>query len=102
MRALRLISVWNGSSLSQSRPALLPGLFSYLSYLFWFLLFFLVFVSGVNTACLSKLFPTRSHTVAAQGGINAALGNITEVALYFLLYLLPLCLSKQSLFPPFL
>ncbi|PHJ16218.1 flavoprotein subunit of succinate dehydrogenase, partial [Cystoisospora suis] len=34
--------------------------------------------AGVNTACLSKLFPTRSHTVAAQGGINAALGNITE------------------------
>lgn len=32
---------------------------------------------GFNTACLSKLFPTRSHTVAAQGGINAALGNMT-------------------------
>jgi len=31
-----------------------------------------------NVACVSKLFPTRSHTVAAQGGINAALGNITE------------------------
>ena len=27
---------------------------------------------------MSKLFPTRSHTVAAQGGINAALGNMTE------------------------
>tara|TARA_B100000401_G_scaffold104308_1_gene67595 strand:+ start:10487 stop:12289 length:1803 start_codon:yes stop_codon:yes gene_type:complete len=32
---------------------------------------------GLNVACISKLFPTRSHTVAAQGGINAALGNIT-------------------------
>lgn len=31
-----------------------------------------------NVACVSKLFPTRSHTVAAQGGINAALGNVTE------------------------
>jgi len=34
--------------------------------------------AGFNTACISKLFPTRSHTVAAQGGINAALGNMTE------------------------
>ena len=33
---------------------------------------------GFNVACVSKLFPTRSHTVAAQGGINASLGNITE------------------------
>ena len=33
---------------------------------------------GLNVACISKLFPTRSHTVAAQGGINAALGNITK------------------------
>ena len=33
---------------------------------------------GFDVACISKLFPTRSHTVAAQGGINAALGNITE------------------------
>ena len=31
---------------------------------------------GFKTACLSKVFPTRSHTVAAQGGINAALGNM--------------------------
>ena len=31
-----------------------------------------------NVACISKLFPTRSHTVAAQGGINAALGNMTK------------------------
>ncbi len=30
-----------------------------------------------KVACISKLFPTRSHTVAAQGGINAALGNMT-------------------------
>jgi len=34
--------------------------------------------SGLKTACISKLFPTRSHTVAAQGGINAALGNMGE------------------------
>ncbi len=33
---------------------------------------------GFKTACVSKLFPTRSHTVAAQGGINAALANMTE------------------------
>lgn len=32
--------------------------------------------NGFNTACITKLFPTRSHTVAAQGGINAALGNM--------------------------
>jgi len=32
--------------------------------------------AGFRTACLTKLFPTRSHTVAAQGGINAALGNM--------------------------
>ena len=29
--------------------------------------------------CITKLFPTRSHTVAAQGGINAALGNMSKV-----------------------
>lgn len=34
--------------------------------------------AGFKTACISKLFPTRSHTVAAQGGINAALGNMSE------------------------
>ncbi|KAJ1914439.1 succinate dehydrogenase flavoprotein subunit [Mycoemilia scoparia] len=34
--------------------------------------------AGFNTACVSKLFPTRSHTVAAQGGINAAIGNMTK------------------------
>ncbi|HEX9876493.1 MAG TPA: succinate dehydrogenase flavoprotein subunit [Gammaproteobacteria bacterium] len=33
---------------------------------------------GLSTACLSKVFPTRSHTVAAQGGISAALGNMGE------------------------
>src|SRR5207245_10869195 len=32
--------------------------------------------AGLRTACLSKVFPTRSHTVAAQGGISAALGNM--------------------------
>jgi succinate dehydrogenase (ubiquinone) flavoprotein subunit len=34
--------------------------------------------AGFKTACISKLFPTRSHTVAAQGGINAALGNMHD------------------------
>eukprot|EP00563_Minutocellus_polymorphus_P003629 CAMPEP_0181026872 /NCGR_PEP_ID=MMETSP1070-20121207/3871_1 /TAXON_ID=265543 /ORGANISM="Minutocellus polymorphus, Strain NH13" /LENGTH=645 /DNA_ID=CAMNT_0023104093 /DNA_START=263 /DNA_END=2200 /DNA_ORIENTATION=- len=34
--------------------------------------------AGFKTACVSKLFPTRSHTVAAQGGVNAALGNMSE------------------------
>ena len=33
---------------------------------------------GLKTACVSKVFPTRSHTVAAQGGISAALGNMGE------------------------
>ncbi|MHB1589447.1 MAG: succinate dehydrogenase flavoprotein subunit [Metallibacterium scheffleri] len=33
---------------------------------------------GLNTACISKVFPTRSHTVAAQGGIASALGNMGE------------------------
>src|SRR5262249_19023905 len=32
--------------------------------------------AGLATACITKLFPTRSHTVAAQGGISAALGNL--------------------------
>ena len=34
--------------------------------------------SGFKTACITKVFPTRSHTVAAQGGISAALGNNGE------------------------
>ena len=34
--------------------------------------------AGLATACLTKVFPTRSHTVAAQGGISAALGNMGE------------------------
>jgi succinate dehydrogenase / fumarate reductase flavoprotein subunit len=34
--------------------------------------------AGLKTACVSKVFPTRSHTVAAQGGISAALGNMGE------------------------
>ncbi|MDR9414043.1 MAG: succinate dehydrogenase flavoprotein subunit [Spiribacter sp.] len=33
---------------------------------------------GLKTACLTKVFPTRSHTVAAQGGVSAALGNMGE------------------------
>ena len=34
--------------------------------------------NGFKTACISKVFPTRSHTVAAQGGISAALGNMGD------------------------
>ncbi len=34
--------------------------------------------AGFSTACISKVFPTRSHTVAAQGGISAALGNMGD------------------------
>ena len=35
-------------------------------------------VAGFKTACITKVFPTRSHTVAAQGGIGASLGNMAE------------------------
>ncbi len=35
-------------------------------------------LEGLSTACITKLFPTRSHTVAAQGGMSAALGNMGE------------------------
>ncbi len=35
-------------------------------------------VEGLRTACITKVFPTRSHTVAAQGGVAAALGNMAE------------------------
>ena len=34
--------------------------------------------AGLSTACVTKVFPTRSHTVAAQGGVSAALGNMGE------------------------
>ena len=34
-------------------------------------------LKGLRTACITKVFPTRSHTVAAQGGISAALGNMS-------------------------
>ena len=34
--------------------------------------------AGLRTACITKVFPARSHTVAAQGGIAAALGNMGE------------------------
>ncbi|SUS04192.1 succinate dehydrogenase, flavoprotein subunit [Candidatus Defluviicoccus seviourii] len=34
--------------------------------------------AGLKTACITKVFPTRSHTVAAQGGIGAALGNMAD------------------------
>src|SRR5213596_2099823 len=35
-------------------------------------------IEGLKTACISKVFPTRSHTVSAQGGIAAALGNMSD------------------------
>ena len=38
---------------------------------------------GAKTAVISKLYPTRSHTGAAQGGISAALGNMEEAVRYF-------------------
>src|ERR1700742_5148339 len=38
---------------------------------------------GLKAACITKVFPTRSHTVAAQGGISAALGNMGEDAWRF-------------------
>ncbi len=41
---------------------------------------------GLNTAIISKVFPTRSHTVAAQGGISAALGNMGEDSWQFHMY----------------
>ncbi|WP_168077389.1 succinate dehydrogenase flavoprotein subunit [Caulobacter sp. SSI4214] len=34
--------------------------------------------AGLKTACVTKVFPTRSHTVAAQGGISASLGNMSQ------------------------
>jgi succinate dehydrogenase / fumarate reductase flavoprotein subunit len=34
--------------------------------------------AGLKTACITKVFPTRSHTVAAQGGVSASLGNMGE------------------------
>ena len=37
-----------------------------------------VAAQGLSTACITKVFPTRSHTVAAQGGMSAALGNMGE------------------------
>ncbi|HET7060702.1 MAG TPA: succinate dehydrogenase flavoprotein subunit [Nitrosospira sp.] len=42
--------------------------------------------AGLKVAVLSKVFPTRSHTVAAQGGIAAALGNVTEDYWYWHMY----------------
>ncbi len=41
---------------------------------------------GLKTAIISKVFPTRSHTVAAQGGISAALGNMGEDSWQFHMY----------------
>ncbi|MFA7439285.1 FAD-dependent oxidoreductase, partial [Castellaniella sp.] len=35
-------------------------------------------LAGLSVAVLTKVFPTRSHTVAAQGGISASIGNMSE------------------------
>jgi succinate dehydrogenase / fumarate reductase, flavoprotein subunit len=43
-------------------------------------------LAGLNVAVLSKVFPTRSHTVAAQGGIGASLGNMSEDNWHFHFY----------------
>ena len=42
--------------------------------------------AGLNVAVLTKVFPTRSHTVAAQGGIGASLGNMSEDNWHFHFY----------------
>ncbi|OXR49202.1 succinate dehydrogenase flavoprotein subunit [Pusillimonas sp. T2] len=42
--------------------------------------------AGLSVAVLSKVFPTRSHTVAAQGGVSAALGNMSEDNWYWHMY----------------
>ena len=42
--------------------------------------------AGLKTACISKVFPTRSHTVAAQGGVAASLGNMDEDDLRWHMY----------------
>jgi len=42
--------------------------------------------AGLSVAVLSKVFPTRSHTVAAQGGVSAALGNMSEDDWYWHMY----------------
>src|SRR5690348_15892183 len=42
--------------------------------------------AGLTVAVLSKVFPTRSHTVAAQGGIGASLGNMSEDSWLWLMY----------------
>jgi len=42
--------------------------------------------AGLKTACITKVFPTRSHTVAAQGGISASLGNMGEDSWRFHMY----------------
>lgn len=42
--------------------------------------------AGLSVAVLSKVFPTRSHTVAAQGGVSASLGNMSEDHWYWHMY----------------
>ena len=49
--------------------------------------------SGLKTACISKVFPTRSHTVAAQGGISADLNKII-VKLYITAKKMPKFMMK--------
>ena len=53
-------------------------------------------LAGLNVAVLSKVFPTRSHTVAAQGGIGASLGNMSEDNWHYHFY----DTVKGSVWPP--
>ena len=52
--------------------------------------------SGLKTACVTKVFPTRSHTVAAQGGIAASLGNMGDDNWNCLLYTSPSPRDRQK------
>ena len=52
--------------------------------------------AGLSVAVLSKVFPTRSHTVAAQGGVSASLGNMSEDNWYCLLYTSPSPRDRQK------
>jgi succinate dehydrogenase / fumarate reductase flavoprotein subunit len=50
---------------------------------------------GLSTACITKVFPTRSHTVAAQGGMSAALGNMGPPIGSVIKMQLNICVAKR-------
>src|SRR6266513_126880 len=56
--------------------------------------------AGLNTACVTKVFPTRSHTVAAQGGISAALGDQDAIE-YMCREAIPAVIELEHLGVPF-